>query len=56
MNAQRFNELADLARIYFEDGAPATAAMALRKLADELDVAQQKKNAELDALIRGSRR
>lgn len=48
---QRFDELTGLARIYLDDGAPATAAKKLRQLADELEEHARQRQKEFDALI-----
>lgn len=37
MNKKTFNEISELAQIYYEDGAPFSAARVLREFADKLE-------------------
>ncbi len=49
---ERFDELASLARIYVEDGAPLTAAKKLKQLAEELEEFDRQKTATLKKIRR----
>jgi len=44
-------ERVDMAEVYFEDGAPASAARCLREAADMAQAIADRRNAEIEKLI-----